>query len=342
MNDYVSFGTSQSGNTGTVGGPDITGPSADFTVAQAGPPTPTMFNVGGPGPGYIRDLLGPNSVPSTQVGADPDLAYVRSVNPTHQAIADYLSQRISDGRDLDPNSNVEKRYASGTSFELNGQTVRVIDTNAMQGVAYHNFNGDVNRARDYVATNELADAAASRALPGATTPEIETIGQSVNARLDKSASFSDIMNWQADVRDMSSEPPGSIGQRIGQTIGGNYSNLFTQNDNAINNVLQQNNINATAADFNREFAAYRADPANSNVPRSQLMENFTNQFVQQHAAPGSNPNGAAILDQMETQSQQNLQQSAQEIVQRRQGSQSSADPSSLLAGGYNPNASLPN
>lgn len=342
MSDLLSLLSFQGSGAPIGGGFVPVDTSSAFTIAQAAPPLPTMFTVGGPGPGYIRDLLGPNSVPSAQVGADPDLAYTRSRNPTHQAIGDYLSQMIAEGRDLDPNVNVEKRYAAGTAFELNGQLIQVIDTNSLPGYAYHNFNGDVNRARDYVATNELADASARRAMPMASDPEIETIGQSVNARIDKSVSFADIMNWQADVRIMSQEPQGSTGRLIGEVISRNYANLFNQNDNAINSVFEENGINATAADFNRAFTAYRAGPANSNVPRSQLMTNFTNQFVQQNTAPGSSVSGAVILDQMETRSQQNLQQSAEGIAQNYLGTQSLTDTSSLLAGGYTPDPILPN
>lgn len=339
-----SSGTQGAGSQGNI---DFSSAVDSTEIASASVQSPTPFSVGGQGPSYIRDLLGPNSLPSTQVGSDSNMAYVRSINPVQQAISDYLSNRINQGRDLDPNINVEKKYTAGTSFEMNGKQTTVIDGNAMLGVAYHNFGGNVDKARNYVGTNELADAAAARKFPNAPKSDLETIGQSVNARLDKAASFSDIMNWQADVKDMRSDPAANFGSpigNIGDVIGDNYSNLFNQNDKAINSVFKSNGVKATAEEFNNAFSDYRADPKNNNIPRSQLMQNFTNEFVKSHAASGSMPNGAAILDQMQTASQQNLQNSAKEIVQRNGGGgqRSEADPATLLgSSSYTPELNVP-
>lgn len=175
--------TPSPGASGTTsqGSVDFNSTVASAEIASASVQKPTPYSVGGQGPSLIRDLLGPNSLPSAQVGSDPNMAYVRSINPLQQAISDYLGGRIDQGRDLDPNINVEKRYPSGTSFEINGRQTTVIDGNAMLGVAYHNFGGNVDKARNYVGTNELADAAAKRKFPNAPTSDMETLGQSVNA-----------------------------------------------------------------------------------------------------------------------------------------------------------------
>lgn len=155
------------------------------------------------------------------------------------------------------------------------------------------------------------------------------------------------MNWQVDVKDMRSDPAANFGSpigNIGERLGDNYSNLFKQNDNAINSVFKKNGVSATAEQFNNAFSDFRADPSNSNIPRSQLMQNFTNQFVQSHSASGSKPNGAAILDQMQTASQQNLQSSAREIVQRNSGGgqRSEGDPATLLgSSSYSPDLNIP-
>lgn len=306
-------GDQDTGSTGQAGG--LT------SVAQGGGQGNLRTQtIQGQGLEILANTLGipvPSGAAATVV-IDPNLANLREVNQGMEILSRYLGERADQGRDLDPNSQIDKRFPTGNVSNYQGRDMPFLEPSEIQDFAYH-YGMSETEARNYVGTNELADLNARQRFPNlADNPvAIETIGQSVNAQLNPAISFAQIENWRAEAQDIASDP---TAQEIGfaGVLQRNYSNLFAQQDKAIGEALSEANVGTgtaqqRAAAFSKAFQEFRTSEEGKDLPRGEQMERFVEQYVRANSS-GADP--TKVLRDMQEGSRDNLVDSARGYMGR--------------------------